>query len=70
MIELREIFKSGVDGANSNLFQPIRINLMYKFILTGRGKEKITINQLYNLLQYVENKQEKDITRYLSDSNN
>lgn len=64
---LTKAFSEGVDGANANLFCLVRVALGNR-LRSGELKrtEKITLEELWNLLVDVERKQEKDIDKYLN----
>ena len=64
--ELKKAFMAGVDGANANLFSRIRIAMRDANLHTIPNASKtITLGDLYSLLIVVEDKQEKDIDKFL-----
>ena len=67
--ELKKAFMSGVDGANANLFYPIRKNIFLSLISKGFRKNTITIEELYKILCLTEDKQDKAIDKYINSDN-
>lgn len=64
--ELKKAFMSGVDGANGNLFYQIRKNMFLTLMTKGHRLKTITIEDLYKILCSVEDKQDKEIDKYIN----
>ncbi len=65
--QLKKAFMAGVDGASANLFARVRYAMETAGMINGIGVLKtVTIGDLYQILCEAENKQDKEIDKYLN----